>query len=160
MLIRLSFAAAGILAFAPVALAQSAPDAVAVDPTHHNVLFENDHVRVFRAMAGSGARSPMHSHPPFVFVGLGTTRLRLTPAGASPLIFDIHPEQVLWMDNAEHSWERMTAVCKRNNACRPSRSGATAHFRRLSRGERREPDDGRHLTTDEAGLLPPRENAA
>jgi quercetin dioxygenase-like cupin family protein len=105
MLIRLSLVAAGILAVAPVALAQRAPDAVAVDPTHHNVVFENDHVRVFRAMGAPGARSPMHSHPPFVFVGLETTRLRLTPAGASPMIFDIHPEQVLWMVDAEHSWE-------------------------------------------------------
>jgi beta-alanine degradation protein BauB len=105
MLIRLSFVAAGIMAVAPDALAQRAPDAVAVDPTHHNVVFENDHVRVFRAMAGPGARSPMHSHPPFVFVGLAETRLRLTPAGASPVIFDVHPEQVLWLEDAEHSWE-------------------------------------------------------
>ncbi len=85
--------------------AQESRDAVALDPTHHNVLFENDHVRVFRALASPGDRSPMHTHPPFVFIGLGTGRLRLAPAGASPLIFDVLPEQVLWMENAEHSWE-------------------------------------------------------
>jgi quercetin dioxygenase-like cupin family protein len=91
-------------ASAPVA-AQRAPDAVAVDPTHHNVLFENDHVRVFRALASPGDRSPMHTHPSFVFVGLGTARLRMATPTAANVIFDIQPEQVLWMENAEHSWE-------------------------------------------------------
>ena len=89
------------------AAAQGAPDAVAVDPAHHHVLFENDHVRVFRAMASPGDRSPMHSHPPFVFVGLGTARLRLATPTATGVIFDVHPEQVLWMENAEHSWEML-----------------------------------------------------
>lgn len=85
--------------------AQGSPDAVAVDPTSHHVLFENDHVRVFRALASPGARSPMHTHPPFVFVGMSTARLRMATPGATGVIFDIHPEQVLWLENAEHSWE-------------------------------------------------------
>ena len=49
------------------ASAQKAKDAVIVDPKVHNVLFENDHVRVFEARASYPAASPMHSHPPFVF---------------------------------------------------------------------------------------------
>lgn len=97
-------AAMVLAASAPVA-AQRAPDAVAVDPTHHNVLFENDHVRVFRALASPGDRSPMHTHPSFVFVGLGTARLRMATPTAANVIFDIQPEQVLWLENAEHSWE-------------------------------------------------------
>lgn len=103
---RLSFAVPLLLlVFSSGLGAQESRDAVALDPTHHNVLFENDHVRVFRALASPGDRSPMHTHPPFVFIGLGTGRLRLAPAGASPMIFDVLPEQVLWMENAEHSWE-------------------------------------------------------
>ena len=102
---RLSIALSLMMTLPLVAGAQGAPDAVAVDPTHHNVLFENDHVRVFRALASPGARSPMHTHPPFVFVGLNTGRLRLAPAGGPGVIFDVHPELVLWMENAEHSWE-------------------------------------------------------
>jgi quercetin dioxygenase-like cupin family protein len=97
-----------LLTLSSGAAAQGARDAVALDPTHHNVLFENDHVRVFRALASPGAHSAMHTHPPFVFIGLGTGRLRLAPAGASPLIFDVLPEQVLWMENAEHSWEMLS----------------------------------------------------
>ena len=94
-----------LIAAPAVALAQGSPDAVAIDPTHHHVLFENDHVRVFRALASPGDRSPSHSHPPFVFVGLGTARLRMATPTATNVIFDIHPEQVLWMENAEHSWD-------------------------------------------------------
>jgi len=90
---------------APAAMAQNAPDAVAVDPSHHNVILENDHVRVFEAMAAPGARSPMHTHPPFVFVGLDRARLRMGLPDGSNAIFDIHPGQVLWMENAQHSWE-------------------------------------------------------
>lgn len=103
---RLSFAVPLLLlVFSSGLGAQESRDAVALDPTHHNVLFENAHVRVFRALASPGDRSPMHTHPPFVFISLGTGRLRLAPAGASPMIFDVLPEQVLWMENAEHSWE-------------------------------------------------------
>ncbi|MEO6331887.1 MAG: hypothetical protein ABIV11_06575 [Gemmatimonadaceae bacterium] len=97
-----------VLLGAPAALAQSAPDAVAVDPTHHQVFLENDHVRVFQVLAAPGARSPMHTHPPFVFVSLGRARLRLTPSGGTGVIFDMHPAQVLWMENAAHSWELLS----------------------------------------------------
>lgn len=90
---------------ASAAFAQAPPDAVAVDPSHHNVILENEHVRVFEAMAAPGARSPMHSHPPFVFVGLDRARLRMGLPDGSNAIFDIHPGQVLWMENAQHSWE-------------------------------------------------------
>jgi quercetin dioxygenase-like cupin family protein len=88
--------------------AQRAPDAVAVDPAHHNVLFENEHVRVFRALASPGERSPMHTHPPFVFIGLATARLRLATPTATNVIFDVAPGTVLWMENAEHSWEMLS----------------------------------------------------
>ena len=94
-----------LIATPAIGSAQGSPDAVAIDPTHHHVLFENDHVRVFRALASPGDRSPSHTHPPFVFVGLGTARLRMATPTATNVIFDIHPEQVLWMENAEHSWE-------------------------------------------------------
>ncbi|MBA3579520.1 MAG: hypothetical protein H0W42_05975 [Gemmatimonadaceae bacterium] len=89
---------------APAVVAQSAPDAVAVDPTH-NVVLENDHVRVYQALAAPGARSPMHSHRPFVFVGLGRARLRMGLSDGSSAIMDIHPGQVMWLENAQHSWE-------------------------------------------------------
>ena len=102
---RFCIAVSMMLAVPVGAIAQASPDAVAVDPTHHHVLLENEHVRVFRALASPGDRSPSHTHPPFVFVGLGTARLRMATPAATNVIFDIHPEQVLWLENAEHSWE-------------------------------------------------------
>ena len=47
----------------------------------------------------------MHSHPPFVFVSLGTARLDLTLADGKKVVLDTYPGQVIWMENAEHSWE-------------------------------------------------------
>lgn len=84
--------------------AQTSRDAVAVDPTHHHVILDNEHVRVFEVLAGLGARSPNHTHPPTALVSLGTARLRMM-MGSNPVIFDLHPGQVVWLDSAEHSWE-------------------------------------------------------
>ena len=90
------------------AIARKANDAVALDPDVHHVLFENDHVRVFDARAGKGRKSPMHSHPGFVFVSLGTARLNMSLPDGKNVIFDTYPGQVMWMDNVEHAWELLS----------------------------------------------------
>ncbi len=105
---RLSLVLSVLLLCAPAALAQKAPDAVAVDPTHHQVVLENDHVRVLAALASPGARSPMHSHHPLVFVSLGRARLRMTAPDGSKTIFDTHPAQVFWFQDVVHSWELLS----------------------------------------------------
>jgi len=87
------------------ALAQKVKDAVVVDPDVHNVVLENEYVRVFEARAGGGAKSPMHSHPPFVLASLGSARVKLTLPDGSKQILDLRPGTVLWLENAEHSWE-------------------------------------------------------
>lgn len=43
--------------------AQEAPDAVAADPDHYSVEFENDAVRLLRIRYGPGETSVMHRHP-------------------------------------------------------------------------------------------------
>lgn len=85
--------------------AQSSRDAVAVDPAHHHVVMENERVRVFEVLAERGDKSPMHTHPPLVLVSLGTARLRMTTPDGKSSILDLHPGQVVWMENVEHSWE-------------------------------------------------------
>ena len=85
--------------------AQTAQDALVVDPDVHQVMFENDHVRVFRAMASQGAKSPMHSHPPLVIVSLGTGRVRFTLPDGEKQVLDVHPGFVLWIPGTTHSWE-------------------------------------------------------
>ena len=88
------------------ASAQKPQDAVIVDPRVHNVLFENEHVRVFEARATYPAASPMHSHPPFVFIGLETGRAKMRLGDGKPAVLDVYPGQVLWVGNGmDHSWE-------------------------------------------------------
>lgn len=90
------------------AVTRKGNDAVAVDPDVHHVLLENDHVRVFDARAAKGRKSPMHSHSPFVFVSLGTARLNLALPDGKRIVFDTYPGQVIWMEDAEHSWEMLS----------------------------------------------------
>ena len=90
------------------AVTRKSDDAVAVDSDVHHVLLENDHVRVFDARAAKGRKSPMHSHPPFVFVSLGIARLGLTLRDGKNVVLDTYPGQVIWMENAEHSWELLS----------------------------------------------------
>jgi quercetin dioxygenase-like cupin family protein len=85
--------------------AQSSKDAVAVDPTHHHVIMDNDRVRVFEVLAKPGDKSPMHTHPPLVAVSLAKARLRMTTPDGKSSIFDLNPGQALWMENVQHSWE-------------------------------------------------------
>lgn len=91
------------------AWADTVPDAVAIDPAVHNVLLDNEHVRVFTARASHGAKSPMHSHPPFVFIGLDTARVRLTQPDGAKVLLDTNPGQVMWMaEPMQHSWELLS----------------------------------------------------
>ena len=105
----LSLVLAFLLGGAVTALTQGASkDAVAVDPTHHHVTMENPRVRVFEVQAGPGDKSPMHTHPPVVVVSLDTARLRMTLPDGKSSILDLHPAQILWMENVEHSWELLS----------------------------------------------------
>ena len=90
------------------AVMRKANDAVSVDPEAHNVIVDNDHVRVFDARASKGRKSSMHSHPPFVFVSLGTGRVSLTLPDGKKSILDTYPGQVMWLENAEHAWELLS----------------------------------------------------
>jgi quercetin dioxygenase-like cupin family protein len=87
------------------ASAQTAPDATVADPDHHQVVLDNEHVRVLTAVAGPGARSPMHSHPPILIVSLGTARVRMALPDGKKQILDLRPGTVFWVDGIEHSWE-------------------------------------------------------
>src|SRR5687768_18490800 len=68
---------AGLILGATAAGAQSVPDALVADPDVHQVMLDNEHVRVFRALAAHGAKSPMHSHPPLVIVSLRSEERRV-----------------------------------------------------------------------------------
>ena len=87
------------------AWAQKSKDATVVDPDVHQVVFENDHVRVLEARAAHGYNSPMHSHPPLLVVSIGSARIKFTSPEGTKQIVDLRPGMVLWLDGVEHSWE-------------------------------------------------------
>lgn len=55
-----------------------AQDAVAADPAHYTVEFENERVRVLRVVYGPGEKSVMHQHTDAVAVYLTDGHLRIT----------------------------------------------------------------------------------
>ena len=60
------------------------PDAVAADPKHYRVAFENDVVRFVRAKYGPGEKSVMHRHLPGCVVFLTDQTMNFTlPDGTS-----------------------------------------------------------------------------
>jgi hypothetical protein len=87
------------------AAAEAVQDAVIVDPDAHQVMLENDHVRLIRAIASPGHKSAMHSHPALAVISLGTARVRVTYPDGKQQILDLHPGMAFWSDGIEHSWE-------------------------------------------------------
>jgi hypothetical protein len=81
-------------------------DSTIVAPDVHQILFENEHVRVIDARAAHGSRVAMHSHPPMLFIGLGSGRQKVTWPDGKTQIVDLNPGVVAWQENAvEHAWE-------------------------------------------------------
>ena len=90
-------AAAFVLGIGFALAADEIRDATVSDPDVHQVVLENEHVRVFEAMAAPGHKSPMHSHPPLVIVSLGTARARITGTDGKSQILTLRPGKVLWL---------------------------------------------------------------
>ncbi len=88
----------------------NAQDAVAVDPRHHKIEFENDHIRVLRITFEPGSSSQMHSHPCVVAIGLNESRLifHLPDGGTRPA--NLKHGQVVVAKPTTHNPENQTAV--------------------------------------------------
>jgi len=103
--VRALLVVASLYVSVAAATAQTAPDSTVADPDVHQVVLENEHVRVLQALAPAGRKSPMHSHPPLLLVSLGTARVRFTYPDGKKEILDLRPGTVFWVDGVEHSWE-------------------------------------------------------
>jgi hypothetical protein len=102
--ILLAVTAAG-LASGSVQAAEHSRHAVQIDPDSHQVVFENEHVRVIENLSSAGKTSPMHTHGSMLLVSLDLARLKVTVPGGEPFIVDLRPGQVMWMEDPEHAWE-------------------------------------------------------
>jgi hypothetical protein len=55
---------------------QNLPDAVAADPKHYTIEFENDIVRVLRVKVGAGDSAPAHRHDAYCAIEVSDSSLR------------------------------------------------------------------------------------
>ena len=104
-LMRVSCAVGGLLcAGAPAVQAQ---DAVAADPKHYSVDFENDQVRVLRVVYGPGEKSAMHEHPESVAVYLTDGHIRITLPDGRTGEPQVKAGQAMWHRAGRHAIENL-----------------------------------------------------
>lgn len=72
------------------------PDAVAVDPAHHLVDFENDRVRIVRMTYPAGSRTPLHAHRAGFGVFLSDAHGRNIPEQGDPIPIDAAARSTFW----------------------------------------------------------------
>jgi uncharacterized protein (TIGR02246 family) len=90
-----------------VPTAAGGPDAVAVDPAHYKVEFENDKVRVLRIAYGPKEKSVMHSHPNSVAVFLNDLHGRFTMPDGTTQEMQTKAGTVSWTNQGTHEPENL-----------------------------------------------------
>jgi uncharacterized protein (TIGR02246 family) len=91
-----------------VPTAAAGPDAVAADPAHYKVEFENDKVRVLRILYGPKEKSVMHSHPNGVVVFLNDLQGRFTMPDGTTEDRQTKAGTVGWTDATTHNPENLS----------------------------------------------------
>lgn len=83
------------------------PDAVAADPDHYSVEWENDAVRLVRVNYGPGERSVLHNHPAYCFVALGEGSWLMTDAEGTTTDLPTTHGQFACVDAEAHTPENV-----------------------------------------------------
>lgn len=76
VLVTLFVACAATMPSGAQSTSQRLPDAVAADPAHYTVVFENDIVRLLRVRLGAGESTPRHAHAAYCAIELTDSSLR------------------------------------------------------------------------------------
>lgn len=77
-------------------------DAIAADPGHYQVLFENEHVRALRIVFGPGEESVMHHHPASTLVFLTDGQVRFHLPDGSAMDYAFLAGQAQWVPPTTH----------------------------------------------------------
>lgn len=85
-----------------MAAADEYTGAVAADPDHYSVAYENDAVRLLRVEYGAGESSVMHSHPAHCGVVLDDATFRMTPAEGEPSDVSFAMGEVVCVEAGAH----------------------------------------------------------
>ena len=80
---------------------KGSPDPVLIDPEHHTVEFENEHIRVLRERRGAG-NFPMHGHPDSVQVLLTELNATVTTADGNTHTIAGKAGDVRWRSATQH----------------------------------------------------------
>ncbi len=88
------------------ALAQDQLDCIKVDPAHHRIVLENEHVRVVRWVVLPGDKTLTHSHPKNLNINLTDYTGKVT---TPQKIFDVYDKagSVSWRDAVIHAVENL-----------------------------------------------------
>jgi len=90
--------------------AQSPPvklDPVRLDPAHHPVLIDNEHVRVIRTFLEPHLKSPLHEHPHYVVVYMTELHTTMTMADGRVMDNPRRPGDIAWRDALSHVTENV-----------------------------------------------------
>lgn len=83
-------------------------DSVMVDPVHHQVLFENDQVRVVRWFAAAGDGTLQHSHPDNLNICLTDYDGKVMVPGQKPIEVFAKAGTVTWREAGIHAVDNLT----------------------------------------------------
>lgn len=86
-----------------------AQDPVKVDPAHHEIVLENDQVRVLRITFGPNEKTPEHEHPTAVAIMLTDAKNRLTRTGGKPDETPRKRGDVVLVEAGKHTVENLGA---------------------------------------------------
>lgn len=89
-------------------LAENVLDSVTVDPAHHQVLFENDQVRVLRWFVAGGDTTLYHSHPNNLNICLTGYNGKVTEPNAKVSKVQAKAGSVTWRQAGGHAVENLT----------------------------------------------------
>lgn len=87
-----------------------AQDVAAVAPKNVKVLVDNDRVRILEVLDKPGEKEPMHFHPDFVTVSLGTTRIKVTTPDGKIVEKDRITGDAIYSGPVTHSVENIGAA--------------------------------------------------
>ncbi|HEU5121424.1 MAG TPA: hypothetical protein VFT59_01140 [Candidatus Saccharimonadales bacterium] len=82
-------------------------DIVAIAPESHEVIFENDTIRMLKVTVRPGEKVSMHKNPENINYILKPGRLRLTGADGSTIDFDLTEGQVIPAPRGQHAVENI-----------------------------------------------------
>lgn len=81
---------------------QHTMDAIEADPSHYELLFENDQVRALRIRFDPGERSQMHSHPASTLVFLTDGQVRFHLPDGNHFDESLQAGQARWVPATTH----------------------------------------------------------